>query len=122
MDNLEQQLLDQIIWNEAGRAANNNNDNFDNENAEDDEDRDGDGTLDGGVARGPDDTSERKIKSKCDLVSAGYVGSGTFSTQLETHRCSFCCSDFLFGVRGNPGLLPPASYCSTRCSSKHRLG
>jgi len=64
MDNLEEQLLNQIMWNEAGRAA---NENFDND-MEGEDDRDGDGTLDGGVALGADESSDRKSSSECDLV------------------------------------------------------
>lgn len=65
MNNLEAQLLNQIIWNEAGRAA--RNDNNDND-MEDDDGRDGDGTLDGGVARNADDNNSDRNSSDCGLV------------------------------------------------------
>jgi hypothetical protein len=63
-NNVNVDLLNQIIWNERNAA----NENFDND-MDDDEDRDGgDGTLDGGVAKSSDDTTDRKSSSECDLV------------------------------------------------------
>jgi hypothetical protein len=64
-DNVNVDLLNQLMWNE--RNAANENENFDND-LDNDEDRDGDGTLDGGVAKGSDDTTDRKSSSECDLV------------------------------------------------------
>ena len=69
-------LLDQIVWNERNAG----NENFDND-IEDDEDQVGDGTLDGGVARGTDDTTDRKSSSECDLVRpCCYVETGRVAT------------------------------------------
>lgn len=63
MENMDAQLINQIMWNEPNVP----NGNFEND-AEEDEDRDGDGILDGGVAKGSEETTERKSSSECDLV------------------------------------------------------
>lgn len=63
MEDLGALLLNQNIWNEQNAA----NENFDNDMDEDD-DRDAEGTFDGGVARGADDTTERKSSSECELL------------------------------------------------------
>ncbi len=75
MDNIEEQLMDQIRWNEQDFA----NGNFDNDVDEED-DRDGEGSIDGGVARGADETTDRKSRSECDLVRLRHVDISTCST------------------------------------------
>ena len=75
MEDLGALLLNQNIWNEQNVA----HENFDNE-MDEEEDRDAEGTFDGGVARNPEDNTERKSSSECELVRCRDVVFATGST------------------------------------------